>query len=329
MTGDVNINNILSHIREEFCDLEENGIEVPGYGKIKATIVSTVHDNLGAHVIFNMVLGFISKYFCRFCKITLEQSKFTTTLNTSLERKEIKNELVEFMKELEPGCELDHHKSFGFKGFSELHHLNYFKMEDSSSVDPLHDLLEGVVPRDLMLVFQYMTKNMKIKETEIKSRINSFKYGPLSSSHKPVNMKFNKDSGSLGLSAMQVKTLIFHFSFIFGHYFKSEEENTISEFVKDLIYITNIAFKHVVTEDDITQLETRIQRHLDQVINFFKRPLTRKHHFLLHYPSVIRRLGPTSLMSTAPYEHKHIFFTRLIRKILSKRLFISIKVPWQ
>lgn len=310
--------------------MEEYGIEVEGHGCIKATVVSTAHDNLAAHMMFGMVLGFNSKYFCRFCKMNLDESKIATKLDPSLARTNIKEELEVLMSKLEPGHQLDPHNSFGFKLFSELHGLKHCRMEDCSSVDPLHDLLEGVFPRDLQMVFNYMMNKMKVDERDIKNCIDTYKYGPINNNHKPANVKINKEGHSLGLSAIQVKTLILHFPFIFGYLFKTEEEKSVLEFLIDCVKISIVAFKNVVTETEILELETCISKHLSTTIEFFGATLTRKHHFLLHYPDTIRRLGPTSLMNTAPYEHKHIFFTRLIRKTsINKNILKTIAIRHQ
>lgn len=186
------LNNILSHIRREIQDLEMNGIQVEGYGTIKGTIICTSHDNLAAHMLFCMILGFRGRYCCRFCKITVDDSLMATKEEKELLRVNIENDIENAMDE--NGRVTDHHKSYGFTGKSELLKLNYFKIETGSSVDPFHDLLEGIVPRDLKHVFSYMIRNMKVSEQHIGDLIHAFKFGILSNSHKPANVKLAKDS---------------------------------------------------------------------------------------------------------------------------------------
>lgn len=290
-----------------------NGIQVEGYGTIKGTIICTSHDNLAAHMLFCMILGFRGRYCCRFCKITVDDSLMATKEEKELLRVNIENDIENAMDE--NGRVTDHHKSYGFTGKSELLKLNYFKIETGSSVDPFHDLLEGIVPRDLKHVFSYMIRNMKVSEQHIGDLIHAFKFGILSNSHKPANVKLAKDSQKLGLSAMQTLTLILNFKYIFGHLFVTPDDHAILNFVNNLKSAVCLSFKTTITENDIDKLDVCIEKHLSKLnILFPESTKSRKHHWWTHYPTVIRRLGPPGLMSTAAFEHKHIFFTRHIRK---------------
>lgn len=136
----------------------------------------------------------------------------------------------------------------------------------------------------------------------------------MNNSHKPANLKIVKGKTSLGLSGMQTKTLLENFTFIFGHLFETEEDKKILNFVRYLFKQTKIIFSKVIYEADLTELEFLISGHLSNVKILFDGIHSRKHHYLTHVPKVIRRLGPAALMSTAPFEGKHVFFTRLIRK---------------
>uniref|UniRef100_A0A336MTF2 CSON005766 protein n=1 Tax=Culicoides sonorensis TaxID=179676 RepID=A0A336MTF2_CULSO len=310
--GNVDLNEILRHIRAELQVLEEQGIEVKDHGFIKGTLVCTVHDNLAAHMMLCMTLGFNSKYFCRFCKITLEDSLQTVESDPSLwrvnTREIIENSMTEDQVIADP------HVTFGFKKVSQLSYLKHFNIETGTTVDPFHDLLEGIVPRDLNLVFHFMMKVMKISEEEIKNFINAFHYGRLNNKHKPSNVTFG--SNRLGLSGMQCLTLILNFHFIFGHYFKTPEQLKILNFTQNLTKITCIAFKNILTESDRLVLHESITHYLTELKVLFPHArYSRKHHFLIHYPEVIERLGPTAHMSTAPHEMKHVFFTSFVRKI--------------
>lgn len=289
--------------------LETNGIYVEGYGTVKATIVCTTHDNLAAHMLYCRVLGFNAKYFCRFCKITLEDSMTTTTEQSELLRINVQEDIENALDV--NGKITNLHKSYGVRGVSELQHLKYFQVETGSTVDPFHDLLEGVVPRDLKHVLLYMKRNMKINDNNINQYVHAYNFGILSNSHKPANLKLSKESNSLNLSGKQCETFLLNFPFIFGHLFKTPEELKVLNFVHNLITVTCIAFKKTLMENEVIKLEECIELHLTVLRSLFPEArFSRKHHFLTHYPRIIRNLGPTALMSTAPYENKHVFFTR-------------------
>lgn len=307
--GGIELNDILSFITKEVKHLEKNGIIVDGK-VIKGTVVCITHDNLAAHMMFCMVLGFNAKFFCRFCKTTLSDSLVSMSENDELMRTNIKQDIENGMDE--NGHISDHHKTFGFRGCSELLSLEHFSLETGSTVDPFHDLLEGIVPRDLKHVLQYMIKTMKVRESTIVERLHGFKFGILNNSHKPANIKLQKDSSKLGLSGMQTLTFLLNFDYIYADLFQNHEE--VLSFVLNMKHGVILSFKNRITEHEIVTLERCIELHLTKLQIFENATRSRKHHFWIHYPTVIRRLGPPGMMSTGPFENKHVFFTRHVRK---------------
>lgn len=303
------LNDILTHIVKEIQQLEKYGICVNGK-LIKGTVVCLTHDNLAAHMLFCMVLGFNARFFCRFCKVTLSDSLAETSENQDLIRTNIKQDIAHGMDE--NGRIHDHHKTFGFRGYSELLKLEHFNLETGSTVDPFHDLLEGIVQRDLKHVFHHMIRKMKVSESRIIERLHAFKFGIINNCHKPANIKLNKESLKLGLSGMEALTLLLNFDYIYGDLFQNDVE--ILSFVKNLKHGVVLSFRNSISESEIETLNECIQLHLSKLELFENATRSRKHHFWVHYPTIIRRLGPPGLMSTAALENKHVFFTRHVRK---------------
>lgn len=52
-------------------------------------------------------------------------------------------------------------------------------------------------------------------------------------------------------------------------------------------------------------LETLISEHHSLYLELFSEPLKPKHHFLLHYPRIMKRFGPLKYLSCIRYEAKH------------------------
>lgn len=56
---------------------------------------------------------------------------------------------------------------------------------------------------------------------------------------------------------------------------------------------------------ELNKLEKAITLHLELFKKVFKLNLSPKHHFLLHYPTVIRRIGPTIFYNMLRFDSKH------------------------
>lgn len=294
---------------------------------MRGTLVTLVHDNLGAHALLCMVLGFNTKYPCRFCKITLENSKWATQVDNSMVRTSYTDDLLKYTATLNNN-EFDYKETFGIKKDSALNHLNFFQPAQGTTVDPLHDLGEGVIPKDLKKVFSYMKHTMKIREDIIRMHVENHSFGVLDNKHKPANLDINRDN--LGQSATQLITLLNNFPHIYGKYFRSDADLKYLRLVATLIKIVQIAFKHKLLQSDINEMNELVSDYLGKLVCLFNQPLSRKHHFLLHYPMVMKRLGPTAHMSTAPYESKHSYFTKLIKKTcVNKNVIKTIAIRHQ
>lgn len=60
---------------------------------------------------------------------------------------------------------------------------------------------------------------------------------------------------------------------------------------------------HVHTEETICYLDSKISEQV-----FQEEELISKHHYLEHYPQLIRACGPLVLLWTMRFKTKHIFF---------------------
>lgn len=108
-------------------------------------------------------------------------------------------------------------------------------------------------------------------------------------------------------SASQLYCLMINMPFIF-HESKDKLQN-IWKPIETLLKCMHILYSPVITESDVQMLESCIADHLSAVLDVFMVDLIPKHHFLTHYPSVIRRMGPPIHMWTMRMESKHKVFT--------------------
>lgn len=81
--------------------------------------------------------------------------------------------------------------------------------------------------------------------------------------------------------------------------------------LKDIVELV-VATKH--TEESINFLDCKVSEHRELLQTTFPEfRLHPKHHFIEHYPEMIRAFGPLSDVWTMRFEGKHTFFKQVIR----------------
>lgn len=86
-----------------------------------------------------------------------------------------------------------------------------------------------------------------------------------------------------------------------------------------LLDITQILTSQVFTNKLIDHVKYLIENYLENLIKLFDCTLKPKHHFLLHYPRIIKVLGPPILSSSFKFEAKHKELKKITRSISSRK----------
>lgn len=293
-----NFNSILEVILEDLKVLETYGIKVL-CNVVKAGLGVMLSDNLGINICYGLAQGFSANYFCRFCICHKSECKRLTKEDPSKLRDiESYNEMCAKIAEYD---NLDLTETIGIKQYCKLNDLSNFHILKNYSVDPMHDLLEGAVPFALHRIFEYCLKKKLFDSSHLKNLIQFFNYGYLNKRNIPSKIKL--DSKNLGQNATQLHCLILNISFIFYPYKNELEE--IWPYVQSLLKIIEIVYSDVMNEEDVQRLENEIELHTGFILEFFKQDLIPKHHILLHYPRVIRTMGPVAYTSVMRLEAKH------------------------
>lgn len=301
---DCSIDDVLEVIVDELKDLEINGIQIDQNTNIKASLVSLIGDNLGLNGLLGFTESFNSHYYCRFCTCKkVDCKKLTREVTNQLRDRDNYNNHVSKIDNDHPDLLLTN----GVKRFCLLNDLKYFNIFDNVSVDPMHDLLEGVVPFFLRNLFRKMTQNRVLSLSNIQSCIRDFNYGFLHKKYQPSNISLE---GNLGQNAMQLRNIIYFLPFIFNAHIP----NNFQEPLEDLLQIVQIAFSTKIDYSDINRLKLCIEKHLNFLINKLSCELIPKHHFLVHYPHIIEKMGPVIHMWTMRMESKHKVFTDMVHQ---------------
>ena len=301
---------ILEPLVNDLKVLETEGLKIPMFEHlIHGTIVQVTGDNLGLHGLFGFVESFSARYCCRFC--LLEKHCFQTVFCE--DDPEVILRTVDMHKQhcqtIQTDPTLPH--VYGVKRSCLLNSLQYFNTANNFSVDIMHDILEGVAQFEVKLVLQYIQENF-LNAEQLAGRIHAFDYGYNQQRNRPPRVKLFNGSNDLGLNAIQSWCLLRNMPLLFGDLIETGDKYWLLLLL--LLQIVNIVFSPVLSDGMTIYLKHliidhhRLFKQLFPTIN-----LLPKHHFIIHYPRIIRTVGPILHMWCMRYEAKHNFFKRQLK----------------
>lgn len=303
---DTSFDDVAKVILADLKELETKGITIQPEITIKAALIAICCDNLGANQVFGLTESFSSHFYCRFCETHKKDCQKEAVENVNSMRK---IESYAYYLSVIKNNEDDLKSSKGIKKYCIFNELTNFEIFQNSSVDLLHDLTEGVVPFFVKRLFDFLIEKKILNFRELQAKIRDYNYGFLNRKYKPSKLKLTR--ANLNQSARQMYCLIIHLPFIlFSH---KKKIGKYWHAMQNLLQIMQIVYSVKIGECDIEKLQVVIEEYLTFLTNTLKVNLTPKHHFLCHYPGVIRKLGPLIYLSTMRYESKHKTFTDMGR----------------
>lgn len=205
---------------------------------------------------------------------------------------------------------IDYKQTLGIKASCQLNELQYFHMLANKSVGIMHDLNEGVIPKVLKNIFEYFFAEGLIAETELNSRVKNFDYGEKYQRNIPSSLSLKKKN--LGQNATQSRCLFFHLPFLFANYRDDVRVKHVWVLVESLLRIMQVVYSAKINEEQLISLEEDVRIFLSKFTEKFNSTVTIKMHLLLHYPNIIRQMGPVVHMSSMRFESKHKSLKALI-----------------
>lgn len=323
---------ILAPIVRDIKVLESDGIEIPLFGGyVGGSVVQVTGDNLGLHSLFGLVESFSARYCCRFC--LAEKDDFQTEFSEDSPKIVLrtKDNHTAHCQEMSNNPLLPY--VFGVKSSCLLNSLTYFHTTENFSVDVMHDVLEGVAQYELKLLFLYL-KEQHLTLGELNLRIQSFDYGFMEKNNRPVAVNLGGESNDLGLNAIQTWCLLRNVPLMFGDLVTSTDQHW--GLLLLLLQIVNIVFSPMLSQGMCVYLKHLIVEHHKLFKMLYpQKNLLPKHHFLIHYPRCIQKIGPVLHSWCMRYEGKHNFFKKQLKsfknitKTLAKQQQNYMAYIWQ
>lgn len=312
-TEQCDFNSLWKFVYDDIKALETTGIDIfipyiKSNVNVKGSISFLTSDNLGAHMSLGFAGGFNCAYNCRFCENSSEEYKCFVHEKQSQMRTKQSYELN--LETIQTLSKIDYKQTLGIRTSCQLNELQYYHMLANKSVDIMHDLNEGVIPKLLKNIFEYFFAESLIAESELNSRVSNFNYGEKYQRNIPSSLSLKKKN--LGQNATQSRCLFFHLPFLFADFRDDVRVKHVWVLVECLLRIMQVVYSAKINEEQLISLEEDVSIFLSNFREKFNSTLTIKMHLLLHYPNIIRQMGPIVHMSSMKFESKHKSLKALI-----------------
>jgi hypothetical protein len=285
---------------------------------LRATLTAFVGDSLAAHDI----LGFSSPsstHFCRQCMITKGEFHQNPLFNAQPRTENNHNAQLQHIEASNYRPSVI--KLYGVKQDSVLNSLKYFHCTNNFAFDPMHDLLEGVVPYTIKLVLKHFIQTRQLFTVfDLNQRINNFRYGVSETTNKPspnfTQELLNSSSNKLKQKSAQCWLLLRVLPFLIGN-FLQEIDHKYLRLLAKLTKICSIVFSPALASDAACELDETVNYFLLQFQQLFGdkeddegnvvkgRVMIPKGHWLRHYSQNLLVKGPSSIYSCMRFEGKH------------------------
>jgi hypothetical protein len=301
------IYEVLKPVITELKNLEINGLTINEI-QYKIRIRFILGDNLGSHFIGGFLCNFNTDFFCRYCNVTkhkfLENPIVVESIRTPAEYNQI---LMDIDNE-----SLEH--KHGIKSasvFNEFH--NYHVCNPGLPPCLFHDLFEGIVAFDIPLYIKFMIKKLKwFDYIKINRRLDHFTYLASDRNNKCVFVRLN--AKKLHGSASQNRNFL-RLLPLFLHGLVKNLNHPVYQQILLLKKLCEIVCSPRISAFQLFNLKDMINDYLYERINLFpKKKLRPKHHYLLHYPLLIKKFGPLIRLHTLRCESKN----KVIKTIANK-----------
>lgn len=301
-------NNIWRPIVNDLRYLESYEIDTME-GTIKAVLTHLSFDNLGANSGLGFASSFSALYYCRFCMLSKAECQKTT--RDDIMQRRTMSDYEKQVKVVENSEKVSYSETKGVKYYCVLNDLHNFHVIKNPTVDVLHDHNEGSIPHLLKLFIDRCFSFKTFSLEQLRDLVQFHDYGLLNRKNIPSQIKL--DLRSIGQNGTQSICLFRNIPFILYQFKDDPKLQPLWKCMQYLLQILVIVYSHVISEENLQNLEKLIHLFLSSILACFDENLIPKLHFLLHYPSIIRMVGPVVFMSTIRYEAKHQVFKNMIQ----------------
>lgn len=304
-------NKIFQHLINEFIFLENNGIEITidnQHKRVYFKLVLVVGDNLGMNSVLGFEESFNAHYFCRFCSTPKDETKTQCIQNTSMLRTN-----ANYSSDSQ-------NQDHGVKETCVFNVIPNFNVVENVCCDLMHDVLEGICRYEIAYILDdFINKKKYFTLEHINSRIKYFKIAQTDLGSTVPLLKSEQISKRklIIISASEMLALCYYLGILIG------DLVPIGDKCWDLYIllhqILQILLDTIFSTDTLSHLTVLIQEHHELFCELFETPLKPKHHFLLHYPTIISKVGPLRYLWSMRFEGFHKILKSTANSVTSRK----------
>lgn len=309
-------NDCFRPIVNSLLKLEEEGILIEtqsGIKRVHFVMALFLGDNLGLNCILGFSKSFSANYYCRFCLIKKSEAQ-----KESYERPTILRNKINYSESIEQNLMSE----AGINTPCIFNDLPSFHCTENFSVDVMHDVFEGVCHYVICEALLYFIKKMKyFTLNDLNERIKNFKYYPSDRGNEKLSISLHElENHKLKMSAIQMMCFYQYFTIIFGEFVMNQDPVWV--FLLDFFEMIDDILSYEASDTFIDRLRSKIKNFNNNYQLIFKKHLTPKFHFLLHYATIIQQCGPLRQFWSFKYEGKHKNF-KIYAHIITSRKNVS------
>ena len=204
-------------------------------------------------------------------------------------------------------------KSWGVNNTSSLTALDDFDLCMCLVQDPMHILLEGVIPYELALFLHYCIYGQQwVTLKWLNDQLAAFPYSYLEVKDKPEPIQ--KQDIMLDVKVKQTSASMLTLCGILPYILAlkvPEDDNNWTLFLT-LLQILHLCTSPCASYSTSAELKYLIHKHHFQFKrSYYKSAITPKMHYMCHFPRQIRLFGPGRYHWCMRFEAKHSFFTSI------------------
>lgn len=288
----------------ELNELYNEGITINCGVKIKFVVVAITSDNLGLNSMLGFNESFNSNYYCRICTCNKDQCKTLT-----IENKELLRVKINYESDLE--------NKLGIKEKCVFNDIVNFHVYENVYCDVMHDLFEGVHRYDMCVIINNLISKKYFTLNMLNSRIKYHTYNKFEKNIPPCFSSEQLKSDSLIMSASEMLILVLNFRFIIGDLVPQNDQTW--KFYLIILEITEILISRVLRKNTVDYLQSLIEEHHILYMEESGLHLKPKFHNLLHYPTIILKIGPPIFLSCMRPESKHSEFKNIAHNVKCRK----------
>jgi len=318
-TSDLRTDNADSKLLANFCHtlkvMSSGGIDVELHGdmhKIKGDLIIVCADTLAANWLgrFKEGVSFALRN-CRHCNVENSHicRKFTERELSLRNLHEHRTRCAD-LEQLTTAAHVYWSRIWGITGSSCLLQLENFDLVTGLVQDPMHVLLEGVLPNELsQLLYNFIFVKKLFTLKWLNSALLSFEYSYLHCKAKPEALDRHQldGTGHIKQTAAAMLTVVQTLPFIIGH--KVPKGDSCWTNILRLIQIILFATSSYCSVDTPTYLRILIAEYLHNYRELYpKGRFIPKMHYLLHLPTQMVLYGPLRHHWCMRFEAKNGYF---------------------